>query len=173
MKSFQISSYNKIIPDAYHGTSYENALNIHKEQSFNSSLGDKHYLGDGVYFFEGSSKHAENWAKKVKNFSQIGILKAVINLGKCLDLNIPEHMGLIQRVHEKLIKQNVQYLSDGFVINATAKIVEIDTVRWSYTKPDLGTIYKGSRFFKVAQIIICVRNTKLISSIVLVKGVIK
>jgi hypothetical protein len=46
---------------AYHGTTQESASNIERE-GFRSNANDKHWLGEGVYFFEDPSL-AEWWAK--------------------------------------------------------------------------------------------------------------
>jgi len=57
-------NFEKIIPDAYHGTDFASACNILREKKFRTSTGEHQYLGDGVYFFESSIQEAQNWAKK-------------------------------------------------------------------------------------------------------------
>lgn len=51
---------------AYHGTSLKNAESI-MENGFRPSVGEKHWLGDGVYFFREDDAQAQVWAYHEKH----------------------------------------------------------------------------------------------------------
>ena len=91
MAQSAIKYFEKIVPDAYHGTSMQESEEILRDGGFICSNHDELYLGMGVYFFESSEWNAKDWASRRawKKFrtDNIGILRATINLGRCLDLN--------------------------------------------------------------------------------------
>ncbi|MEI7812125.1 MAG: hypothetical protein WCJ01_06820 [Ignavibacteria bacterium] len=168
--SLKIQDYEKLVPDAFHGTSYEQANKIAAEQKFELSRGDNYYLGDGVYFFENSKLSARNWAVNIKKYNRYGILKATIKLGKCLDLNNEEHTRHLRTVEENLRKRNLEGITDGYLINVTAKILGADTVRGTFIKENAGKLFQKSRLYNKSQLVICVRNVDNILTIYLVKG---
>lgn len=162
-RSMKIIHIEKIIPDAYHGTTMENARSIVQGGHFKSSRGSDVYLGDGVYFYEASKWHAFEWAKRNYAGVDLGILRAWVNLGKCLDLNNYEHRLLLKQVRRELLQRGVSEITDAVVINFYAtNIEEFDTVRAPYTVSQRGMIFPGSKYHEFSQLIICVRNNKRI-----------
>ncbi|HKL82757.1 MAG TPA: hypothetical protein VJ879_09585 [Desulfobacter sp.] len=168
MKKPNIVNIEKIIPDAYHGTSAKNAKNICQE-GFRPSEGEQ-YLGDGVYFYEAAMSHAENWARKQFKGEPIGVLKSTINLGRCLDLHVKEHQELANFVAEKLRKRGKWAITDAVVINFIASnFLPIDSVKATYvSSKTTKRVFDGSRFYSHSRLIICVRNLKNILKVSLV-----
>ncbi|HKP38180.1 MAG TPA: hypothetical protein VJT71_15080 [Pyrinomonadaceae bacterium] len=174
MSSHEIEFFDKIVPDAYHGTSKASAAVILRD-GFAASVGPKNYLGDGVYFFEGARTYAVNWAQKRYGLQSV-VLHAIINLGYCLDFHIPEHVRLIQKwrdgLHQEVVRRKAAgrptwQITDAFVINLIAKKVEIDTVRAVWLPSKSKKIFSGSHFI-AGQLIICVRNLKSVLSVKMV-----
>jgi hypothetical protein len=166
MKSIQSKYPDKTVPDAYHGTSKDNAEKIEKE-GFNPSTGEDDFLGNGVYFFESSEWHAKNWARR--RHKDIGVIIAEIRLGNCLELNNKEHRDLIRETAVGLVKSGYKDITDTVVINfITVKWPSmIDTVRASYLGPKFQhakKIFPGSRFYDFQQLMICVKNLNNIIS---------
>lgn len=172
MASSKIEYTEKIIPDAYHGTSREYAAEIERD-GFKLSSGQDHYFGDGVYFFESGEWNARFWAEKQFGTDEAIVLHAVINLGKCLDLHNHEHRILLRRFCQKLYREmearsrrnsrfRLRPVTDTTVINLIANEFKLDTVRGSYVQPAKGTVFEGSRIMNYHQIMIAVRNTAMI-----------
>ncbi len=105
-----------------------------------------------------------------KRQKQYGILKATIELGRCLDLNTPEHCGILQDTRAALINrvEDPDDLTDAFIINWFASNVELDTVRWTMTPERSREIYPKSRI-RGNEPMICVRNVANISEISLIE----
>lgn len=162
MASSDIEYVKKIVPDAYHGTSLENATNIDLN-GFKASDKTDTYLGYGVYFFEASEWHAWKWAESIRKYENPVVFKATIDLGKCLDLHNYEHRALLKKVGDKIKGRGKEPLSDGEVINFIAtEITDVDSVRAGFVKPDWGTVFEGSRLHDYHQLIICVRSSSCI-----------
>ncbi len=160
----EIKYTDQLIPNAYHGTSNENAKKICRD-GFIASCGEKQFLGDGIYFYENSLKHAQNWAERYFKGEPIAIIKAQVVLGRCLDLNNWEHRNLIVDVKERLISRGHKESTDAAVINFIAKNFnpKIDTVRACYVQPKYGNLFPGSKFYSYSQLILCVKNKNNIS----------
>ena len=152
---------DKIVPDAYHGTSKANAQNIIRIGKFELSSGKECYLGDGIYFFEAGKGHAEWWARrKYGSGTRIAVIIATVQLGKCLDLGNPEHIRLIELARQEIQKQSLDIeLSDTLVINFLAKKVstDIETVR-GYFHGSPERVFTGSKVFEITHVVICVKN---------------
>lgn len=104
----EITRLDKIVPDAYHGTELNVAEKILKEQRFEVGSGEKLFLGEGAYFYEGSANLAEVWALKQgrkRGWKTYGVLQARIQLGRCLDLNCPEHRRELEQWAEELMER--------------------------------------------------------------------
>jgi hypothetical protein len=137
----------------YHGTSLQNAKTIINE-GFEPSLGDDHWLGNGVYFFiEGISKNpnlnAEKWAvveawdKKNKSlkYTQVGVIKAEIQVDKnnFLDLTTSDGVEILNYIlesHKKTLKEkskNISFL-DGLILNFAKQegILDFDVVKGNF-----------------------------------------
>lgn len=169
----KIIHIDKIVPDAYHGTKLGNAVKILEEGHFIQSRDATTYLGDGVYFYEGSVWHALEWCKRRFADCEHGVICATINLGKCLDLNNAEHRALMKKVAVRLSKLGVKQVTDSVVINYFATNIEkVDTIRFSHVKVagKYGKIYQDSRIHDFSQLIICVRNQDVILNIRLIMG---
>jgi hypothetical protein len=151
---------DKVIPDAYHGTSKAFAENIIRTKKFQPSSGDDCYLGDGIYFFEAGKGHAKWWATKQYPGTQIALIIAVVQLGRCLDLGNPEHIALVSFTREEIKKKGApENLTDTAVINfLTSKIdKEIETIRGYFHGSPL-RLFSESKIFEITHVIICVKK---------------
>jgi hypothetical protein len=165
MKGPKIKPVDEIVPDAYHGTSKDNAEKIKKGGKFVRSTGNDQYLGDGVYFFDSSEWHAKDWARR--RYTEIGVICAEIKLGKCLDLYNKEHLSFLQEKFKELQKKLGQpTLKDAVVINWIAGDfhTKIDTVRALHVRKSSKKIFPGSHFYEDTVIMICVKNSDHIIS---------
>lgn len=164
MTEFHVEHISKIIPDAYHGTSSSRAKTILK-YGFTHSRNEDEYLGDGIYFFEGSILQAQNWASRTFE-GDIGIINAIINLNSCLDLTTEEGREIIKQCRKMMIEQkkglSEARFPDTVIINFLASMTEIDTVRANYVRVSEKKIYPQSKFYDYSQLMICVRNEKCI-----------
>jgi len=171
MAAVQFKYVYKIVPEAYHGTKLDVAKKIISENKFQHSpyrYGDHPYLGKGIYFFEAALSRAVKWAKDKVKDGEIGVIKAIINLGSCLDLTNPDNIRLLIRLKKKLIKEKgLTSVTNAFVIHTCGIIYNVDTVR--------APLFKGEREgFHNIELIICVRNDKSIMEMSLVyEGVIR
>src|SRR5437870_3007771 len=94
---------NKVVPDAFHGSKLDTARQIVRSRTYVPSTGnEKLYLGDGVYFYEGSLEYALEWAQDKFPGMPIGVVQSTIQLGKCLDLNTRRAVELIVWVREQI-----------------------------------------------------------------------
>lgn len=159
---YRIDPLEKEIPDAYHGTDYESARGIVAGSKFTPSKGKDQYLGEGVYFFEGSQWHAKDWAKRKaerEEKKEYAVIEATVSLGKLLDFNNGDHRRYIRFFAQELEKKRgVPKLNDAIVINLLAKQTTIDTIKATYCRPEMGKVFDNSRFFYYTCPILCVRN---------------
>lgn len=171
MLKAEIKKFDRMVPNAYHGTYRVNAGNILRE-GFKITRNPHNYLGDGVYFYEGSIQLARNFALNVRKFGSYAIIQANVQLGICLDLNTPEHCEILKAVREAIIeedKDKEKDITDSFVINwfICHCNPEVETVKWTLTKHrknnKTNKIYPGSRI-KPNEPMICVRNIGNISN---------
>ena len=159
---------DKEVPDAYHGTELGVAKRIEKGERFKKSKRDDLYLGDGVYFFEGSSELAQDWAKW--RFKHYGIICATIQLGFCLDFHTVRAVQIIRFVEEKLKKKmpgktiQIPAVINFYVENINPKI---DTIRATNVKVNRPIIEEDK--FYLSELIICVRNLNNIKKVSLVE----
>jgi hypothetical protein len=170
---FEPVKLNKLVPDAYHGTDKQ-SIEIILKEGFKPSHGDTQYLGDGVYFFEGSKAEALTWARnrcRERNSAGPGVLRAQVNLGRCLDLNTQEGRALILQVQFEFNQRIKKTVNDATAINALATIFRekgkpLDTVRATHIGRNRKSLFEGSRFDYQSQLIICVITLTSISQIV-------
>ncbi len=163
----KIANLGKTVPDAFHGTDFDSACKIISDKEFYPSNDEDDYLGSGVYFFEASRWHAKDWVIRKANrngFASYAIIKAEINLGRCFDLNNFEHRKYLTEVVQVFEKRGAVGINDAVVINFFATQIPIDTVRANYVVPAKGKVFEGSRFYDYSCLMICVRNTELISN---------
>lgn len=139
--------------NGFHGTSLKSAKLI-VESNFELSIGDKEWLGDGVYFFiSGISskpeKQAEDWAKvqawdnllKKNKYERYSVIKSIIDVEeeKFLDLTMEEGVEILKYLINKFenkiktLKRNLKFI-DGLVINHARKegILDIDVVKGNF-----------------------------------------
>lgn len=130
----------------YHGTSAEAVGDIIKEKNMKSSLGEKHWLGDGVYFFE-EDFYAFKWIldsysnqEKIKfnenNFiNNFSILEGEIKTKKIrvFDLTKMEFKTIFDMIYTKIKDKKEGYeklkkhkVSEGVVLNYIFNILEYD-----------------------------------------------
>jgi hypothetical protein len=168
MSLLNIEYTEKILPDAYHGTSKAKAQNI-MQNGFTPSTGPGQYLGDGVYFFESSITDAEDWARRNNAPADCAVIQAAINLGRCLDLFNPEHEQILRETAARLqddmnrrrnrgIGHREFLVTDALTISLVSKLVSIDTVRAIYPVGTQKKVFRGSHFVSRYQIFICVKN---------------
>jgi len=152
-----------IVPNAYHGTSKTNADNIIKTGFRNPRAPDL-FLGDGIYFYEGSRKLAERWAERKFLGQEIGIIIARIKLGYCLNLTIPEHRELIRDISKEFQKRQWEKVTDAIVINYFASVIEpkIETIKHFHEPEKITKLFGGSRIMNGGYIVICVRKSQCI-----------
>lgn len=167
MKPEDITYQKKIVPDCYHGTDGESASKIKSDSCFLASTGDKQFLGDGVYFFEGDVMRAQEWGRdkakrlRTKFFS---VFLATVDLGACLDLSIDRHRDIVYYLREKIIARGVYKITDAVVINYLAKITILDCVKCVYAEKS--PLYPGSRIPARSKVVVCVRNPARIEEFV-------
>lgn len=156
-----ITASQTVCEEAYHGTSLANAQKI-IASGWNLS-GGKQMLGDGVYFFEDSSSEAMNWAVE-HHPGPWAVIQARVQHGRCLRLLEPSHQASFVKMASQLRYQGVNDPTDALVINALAKIANIDTVRAVRRKQSLRSVRTGYPLEQGFQLMLCVRTISNILS---------
>ncbi len=126
----------KVNIEGFHGTSFDRAKKIILED-FNLSLGDREWLGDGVYFFidgisDKPSSQAEEWSiaqswdnnKREYTYKRYSVLKCQIEVEEdnFLDLTTRDGVEVLDyiidkhKVKMKNIGKKITYI-EGFIIN--------------------------------------------------------
>lgn len=97
----------------YHGTSFEAAANIRKEQHFRESEKDNEWLGSGIYFFRYKG-HAQRWIKN-RGLEPGDVLTATLEYDdrELLDLDDPDQREAVNREMIPLIQKMRR--SDGIM----------------------------------------------------------
>lgn len=129
----------------HHGTDKRSAELI-KEAQFNLSVGDRHWLGDGVYYFENNPKMAYEWSKAEgykRKYNEYSILESnlVVEFADLLNLDEPEDAELFHQ-HRELLVQRIKEASfsvrsrnqkvlDGKVLNDLCSLVPFKVIRSS------------------------------------------
>jgi hypothetical protein len=155
-----------VVNDAYHGTSGEFAQLIESQGFKVGGVGG--FLGRGAYFFQGADafEWAHWWAEKCckegKFARPLGMIKASIELGLCLDYENPEHTKLIRKVADILKKRlGSRPFDESNVVDLIAYDTKIDTVR----APHYEKVFSQSHFSEFKVYYICVRNIGKILSL--------
>jgi len=141
-----------------------------------------HWLGHGIYFWEGDQDRAQEWAVEKASRGEIDdpfVIGAVIELGLCLDLSARENAPLIQAAHASLSEyyakagdpmpvntkapkddrdDKVMRYLDCAVINHLVDISsgKVDTVRGLFVEGD--SLYDGGEIYHKSHVEIAVRN---------------
>jgi len=69
---------------------------------FDASTNDDDWLGHGIYFWEYAPQQAWWWARRRYGDAEASVVRAMIRLGRCLDLLDPGNTMLLQQAHAKL-----------------------------------------------------------------------
>lgn len=160
----------------YHGTTLKNANSIVSEKNIKQSIGDRHWLGDGVYFYE-ELLYAVRWIRcKEKSdelFKKYAIISAELNINeeRVFSFFKYEHKLLFKEVikicHRRLMEINQAVaVVDGTVLNIMFKKMkygkEYDAVRAMFIHEDKEMEQYESRLYYVPEIQICVKNISVI-----------
>jgi hypothetical protein len=164
--------YERIIPDAYHGTDKASAESILKGQ-FKVGRNSELFLGDGAYFFEGCIHRAWEWAVSHKKIPP-AVLRATISLGRCLDFTKMAHAKKLKDYYEATItrmssspqlRAQLRRFTPTVAINLLAKELGVDTVRSDFHRQ--GYLLEGALIPSDSRITVCVRNVDKILSVTL------
>lgn len=170
----------------YHGSERTRGNEIIKTQQMKISQGDRHWLGDGAYFYK-ECAYAYRWIHlmceevKGKDFQEKDIienymiLQADINLQKerLFDLDNPEHnfdFNTTREILEKELSKSEKYthkrITDGTVVNIMFKEMgyqeQYDAIQYYFD-----TDVKGHTNSKIRlrEYQLCVKNTEIIHNI--------
>lgn len=159
----------------YHGTTQNNSKLILKDQKFTKSKNTnsyKHWLGEGVYFFENDEKQAYDFIVKAKKCDNVSVLKADIIYDTIFDLTLTKDRDVFEELSKQLKdkfelarKNNpkIQFI-DYLIVDYLFEIEPFDIVRADYTIPKTG--YFENSLLRPIQRQICVKNDKCIKNIV-------
>lgn len=154
----EIGEYQRVIPDAYHGTDRRNAAGIMRSD-FKISHSERNHLGTGVYFYDGSMAYAKEWARrKVGPQGEIAVIRATISMGRCLDLQDRGVEELVRVTIEGFRESGWKYVPLPVIVNHLAERHDIETVRAVQTNLASGRIDKDQPYYWVTRIVICVRR---------------
>lgn len=162
---------------------------LHQRTKFEPSTDETHWLGAGVYFWEGDPLRALEWAQSKKARGKCNdpfVVGAVIDLGRCLDLQLRDNLRLIKDVYESFAKERdelglplptnrparndrrdikvLRYL-DHAVIETVHKVVKepFDTVRGTFSEGE--GVYPGSGILEMTHSQIAVRTLASIKGV--------
>ena len=98
MRTSALDRFARVIL-GYHGCDPDFAEALHRGEvpinSWRPSLNPYDWLGHGIYFWEHAPERARAWGPG-------GVVGAVIQLGRCLDLTDTEYMDELAATHEQL-----------------------------------------------------------------------
>jgi hypothetical protein len=137
----------------YHGTSLSSATQIVKS-NYELSIGDKEWLGDGVYFFiEGLStspnEQARKWAiaqawntkNKIYGYKKYAVLKSTITVhdDNLLDLTTEDGIKILEYIYDRfedkirILKKKLKFI-DGLLINLARgeQFLDIDVAKGNF-----------------------------------------
>ncbi len=127
----------------YHGTKKSRCMKILETHEWIPSTGIRHWLGDGIYFFE-SKDDAINWTARFKDESAIIEAKIRVDEDKFFYLCNKSHLEVFQEV-ANLILSNIQKHKliidnenkiDGYVLNFIYdNLYQFHVVRGIFTFP--------------------------------------
>ncbi len=92
----------------YHGCDISIAEKIFSgKDELKASDNEYDWLGNGIYFWEGSHDKALKWAEISKNIKSPAVVGAFIRLGNCLDLLDIEHIQELEEVYHLIKDESV------------------------------------------------------------------
>ena len=162
----------------YHGTTKASAEAI-LEGGFATSKNPYDWLGDGVYFFQGASRRAWNWAWE-RHGSDAAVLGCEIQVVDFLDFTDPEWARFLTVQHDRYIEhcriaglpmpvqKGMAHFLDREVINYSIGAlrqegVAIRGVRGVFAEGDL--VYPDSAIYVLAHVQIAVLELDVITSV--------
>ncbi len=146
----------------FHGHTKEVIDNIIETKSFNDSIKDWEWLGDGVYFFERHFNHAKNWCIKARKYDKWSTVEANITTEKMLDMIDPDNFDEFKKITSKIRNR---YSQSGGIKKVTTKLIfnlvhiveNYDAVRHSFSVGEHEECIYPTNMVKMG-IQICVRN---------------
>ncbi|KFE68262.1 hypothetical protein [Hyalangium minutum] len=165
----------------YHGTRAEQAHLIVAEQQMHPSRNPYDWLGDGIYFWEESQKRAIQWAYDRFPGEAIGVVKASIRLGTCVNLPSQDFDSLLKAAYAEIEREyqargeptptnrGKRRTLDCLVFNLLCDGLDrpVDTLRGIYLEGN--SLYPESGHTSHSHIHLCVRNSAAIMRIELVR----
>lgn len=165
----------------YHGTPKDKAEKIICEKCFNESKGDRHWLGDGVYFYR-DLFYAVRWIRCLdKNrtsnlFENYSILAVELNVDKerIFSFFNPEHKllfySVLEACNEKMKSLNLKNeIVDGVILNIMFKKMkygnDYDMIEAAFVHEDKKMGNFNSRLCYFPEIQFCVKNDEIIEKI--------
>ena len=153
----------------YHGTDMLLGEKIVEEKKFHLSLGDDHWLGDGIYFFE-DHREALLWAKICRKFPTPVVIEVSIISDRVFDLTkiddqirFDEFIAVIESKLDNVKKEELRQQSKrkgiGGYINMLYKLEPFEVVRAVFNSHlRLKYIRSLMSSLSPAQIQLCVRG---------------
>lgn len=164
----------------YHGTTKENAESIVRDNYMRESRGDRHWLGDGIYFYC-DFLYALRWIRcrdKTENLLQShAIISAKLNVEEeriFSFLNSDHKMifdMVLEECKERKRKLDIQdgAMVDGAVLNIMFKKMkygkEYDMIKAIFIHEDKKMSEVNSRLYYFPEIQICVKNGEIIEEL--------
>lgn len=170
----------------YHGTDKTSGTKIISSKSFKRSLGEEHWLGDGVYFYE-EKYYAFRWIyiAYIKKYPQhvpemenittkYTILSADIKTvpERIFDLAKIEHKLIFDRVYKKSLEKNKNRnlkIVDGAVFNFLFYKMgykkEYDLIKALFIHEDNDIQINHTRLSYIPEVQYCVINAEVIKNI--------
>jgi len=113
----------------YHGCDQSVAEKIFSgEANLKASENEYDWLGNGIYFWEGSHDKALKWAEDSDTIKTPAVVGAFIRLGNCLDLLDIEHIKEVERSYA-ILEAEYSLLSQALPSNTSLKSDGIRYVR--------------------------------------------
>jgi hypothetical protein len=165
----------------YHGTRSTQAQLIVAQQQIHPSCNPYDWLGDGIYFWEESQKRALQWAYDRFPGEAIGVVKAPIRLGTCVNLPSQDFNSLLQQAYAEVDRRHralgkptpsnreKRRTLDRLVFNLLCEELDrkVDTLRGIYLEGS--PLYPESGHTSHSHIHLCVRNPAVIGRIELIR----
>lgn len=155
------------VVQGYHGTSQEAARRILETGEMHVSDSPYEWLGDGVYFFQGSIHRARQWAEQ--RHDSPAVVCATIELGHCIDLLDNRWVPPIRLIERELrdaadgedegrapYNKDKMHALDNRVINNLADDWRPQTIRSAFSEGH--AIVPGDAFGDALHIQIAVRE---------------
>lgn len=175
----------------YHGCEKSLAENlILGRQPMSPSVNSYDWLGSGIYFWEGDSRRALEFATDTKKCKEPFVIGAVLDLGYCFDLTHREDIDLLSTAWVNLVESNISLVNkaskrgengelmlrylDCYVINALHEfnksngIRPFDSVRAAFWEGQ--EIYPTAGFREKSHIQLCICNPNCVLGLFLPQG---